>query len=183
MNGESYRVSVTFPKLAAYGAAIFLLTVFQTSFASRVTVFGAIPALTLAFTCAAGYFDGERTGCAVGVACGFLTDAFGGTWISFLPLVYCIAGFLVGHFSVRLSQADFRAGRCFIRYLMRLSATSAAGMVVCVIYCLMAGGEASILRIIGGTALPEAAATALCGTVYWPVFRLIYRRKLTGEEY
>ena len=166
-------------KIAAYGAAIFLIAVFQSSVAPRFAFFGATPVYLLALTAAAAYFDGENTGSVVGLAAGFCSDALGGVGISVLPIFYTLLGWCIGKFSAKLGH-----NRCTSiaeklgRWAIWLLAACAIGMIITVICLLLTAGKVHIFSVFLRLLLPEAVGTFLFGYPIGIIFIVIYRRRI-----
>ncbi len=151
---------------AVYIALAFLLAVFQTTVGKNIAILGAVPQLTLALTCAAGYFYGAAAGGTVGIVAGVFTSALGTVGISVLPLFYCVIGFLTGLFAPPKKTN-------FIRFIMALAATCAVGIAITIISLALGAGRPNIALALLHIALPEALNTFIYGTVIGLVHLLI----------
>ncbi len=94
-SGFSKNMSVK--KIVVYSVFLTVLIIF-TSFiqALGVTLFGAIPAVTLAAVCAIGFILGERFGAIFGIFSGIILDYVSSEGISFTPILYMLCGYLCG---------------------------------------------------------------------------------------
>ena len=178
-DNSNHASGVSIGKALAYSAAIFLLAVFQSSVAPRFPFFGTTPAYLLALTAAAAFFDGERTGAAVGLASGFLSDALGGVGISVLPILYTLLGWLVGRCVEKLGHDRSRSvGEGLLRWTVWLLAASGIGMIITAICLLLSAGKVHIFSVLLKMILPEAAGTFLFGYPIGIIFMIIYRRRM-----
>ena len=169
------------PKLTPLGAllyavAIFSVSVLQSCLYVSFSFFGTIPSLGICLCCAAGYFDGERTGGAVGLLTGFLVDALGNASFSLLPLAYALVGYFVGAFS--------NAGRglsplkaCLASFCARLGITAGCGAVITIFGILVSANSANFIYAFICIALPEAFITFVFGLLFWLAYRIIYRKR------
>lgn len=176
-NQES-RTGVSVRRIVAYGAAVFLLSVFQSTVAARFGFLGTAPALLLALTCAAAYFDGEHTGEAVGLASGFLLDALGGSGISVLPLAYTLTGWFIGKMTVRFGHDRIVSpGGRIVWWCVWLGAGVGIGMLITALCLFLTAGKVNIISAFLHIILPEALATYFSGFPLCFVYLLINRRK------
>lgn len=173
------RGSVSTAKIIIYGAVIFLLTVFQTTVASRFGFFGTTPALALALTCGAACFENERTGAVVGLSAGFCADALGNSGISLLPIIYVLVGWFGAGLAEKLGQN--RNKNSFGAKLLIWTLMLAAGCGVCMISTsiglLLTAGKLHIISAIVGILLPEALSTFVFGYPIGLIYLLVYRKR------
>lgn len=162
--------------VALYAIAVFLTAVIQSCLYRAFDFFGTIPSLTLAFTVAAGHFDGERTGGVTGLCSGFLTDALGSAAFSFLPLAYCVIGYFVG-VSSAACRGKTPAAHCFVSYCLRLAASVGVGATVTVFAIFFSANTPNIISAIFLVALPESVISFVFGLAFWCVYRLIYIKR------
>jgi len=166
-------------KIAAYGAVIFLLAVFQSSVAPRFPFFGTTPVYLLALTAAAAFFDGENTGAVVGLAAGFCADALGGVGISVLPIFYTLLGWTVGRFAAKLGHSRSTAvSEKLGRWAVWLLAACGFGMLITLVCFLLSAGKVHIFSVFLRLLLPEAVGTFLFGYPIGIIFIIIYRKRI-----
>ena len=79
-----------------YGAVLILLTVLQTTFIYRYSLYNVIPDLMLGAVCCIGIYRGEKHAALFGLFAGLFTDALGSVGLSLLPLFYTLSGYLCG---------------------------------------------------------------------------------------
>lgn len=170
-------------KIAAYGTAVFLIAVFQSSVAPRFPFFGTTPVYLLALTAAAAFFDGESTGSVVGLASGFIADALGGVGISVLPVLYTLLGFGIGRFASKLGHNRCTAvSERLGRWALWLAASCGAGMIITLICLLLSAGKVHIFSAFFKLLLPEAAGTFILGYPIGIIFIFIYRKRMDRYE-
>ena len=178
LDNKKHAGGVSIAKIIAYGAAVFLLAVFQSSVASRFQFFGATPAYLLALTAAAAFFDGENTGAAVGLGAGFCSDALGGVGISVLPIFYTLLGWFIGR-SVRKFGHEHSSslGERLLRWAIWLLSASGIGTIITTVCLLLSAGKVHILTVFGKMIIPEAIGTFLLGYPMGIIFMIIYRKR------
>ena len=170
-------------KIAAYGTAVFLIAVFQSSVAPRFPFFGTTPVYLLALTAAAAFFDGESTGSIVGLASGFVADALGGVGISVLPVFYTLLGWGIGRFVSKLGHNRSTAiAEKLGRWALWLAASCGVGMIITFICLLLSAGKVHILAAFAKLVLPEAIGTFLFGYPIGIIFIFIYRKRIDRYE-
>lgn len=76
-----------------FGFLLLISTVLQTT---CLSVFGIVPGLTFALTCAIGFICGDKAGAIFGILAGFSIDFMGNAGISLSPLLYMFCGYLCG---------------------------------------------------------------------------------------
>ena len=82
-------------KALVYGAALFVLTVMQTTFFARLTLFGATPDLLCAAVITLAMLEGERTGGVCGIAAGAFAVFLGGASVLYIPFSF-FCGYIFG---------------------------------------------------------------------------------------
>ena len=169
------------PKLGPLGVTIYVISAFfiavaQSSLYRGFSFFGTLPALGLCFSCAAGYFDGEKTGGAVGLLTGFLVDALGNTSFSLLPLAYALVGYFVGVFGTAgRGLSPLKA--CFASFCVRLGAAVGVGAIVTLFGILVLSSSPNFLHALVFVTLPEALISYVFGLLFWVAYRIIYRKR------
>lgn len=83
-------------KSLAYGGAVILTALLQTTVFAEFRFFGAVPDLMLMLVITVAMFEREKGGAACGLFAGFLIEALGSTGVSILPLIYMFCGIFVG---------------------------------------------------------------------------------------
>ncbi len=157
-----------------YALVIFLLAVLQSTLGPRIGFFGNTPALLLALTAAAAFYDGEKTAMLVGLLSGFLLDALGGVGVSVLPLAYCLTGWFISLAVKRM--AHDRSDRFhirYLRYLIWLSAAVGIGMVITALCLLLTAGRVNIISTFVQILLPEALGSLVWGLPIGLVYQLL----------
>ena len=178
LDNKKHAGGVSIAKIIAYGAAVFLLAVFQSSVASRFQFFGATPAYLLALTAAAAFFDGENTGAVVGLASGFCADALGGVGISVLPIFYTLLGWFIGRCVRKFGHEQSASiGERLLRWAIWLLAAAGVGMIITALCLLLFAGKVHILTAFGKMIIPEAIGTFLLGYPIGIIFMIIYRNR------
>jgi rod shape-determining protein MreD len=150
-----------------YGAIIFIFSILQTSFFSRLLFFGAIPNIMLIVVIGASIYEGERTGAVVGIAAGVFIEAQGGIGIPILPLLL----FLVGYFYGIMSKQFVKDG--FFIYLIYMVVGCLVGSVVTLIQTALFASNYNLPQILKNIILPEYIYTLLLSIPCYPLFKLI----------
>lgn len=78
-----------------FSLIIFVSAILQTT---CLSVFGSVPALTLAIVCAIGFVCGEKVGAISGILTGALLDILGGSVYSLSPILFMLCGYFCGVF-------------------------------------------------------------------------------------
>ena len=167
-------------RIVIYTSAVLLVASFQSAFFGKVTFFGAVPALLLAMTVAAGFFESETTGAVVGCGAGLAADLIGGTGVMFSALTYAVVGFLVGYIFGRKTRT--RVSAVIADWSFALLFTVGIGAVITVLNMVLSLGKfefgGAFLYII----LPEAAGTYIFGYIACPIYLLIYKKRFFTEK-
>lgn len=93
--GKKVKVKLIVGCTLCFSLIIFVSAILQTT---CLSVFGSVPALTLAIVCAIGFICGEKAGAISGILTGALVDILGGTEISASPLLFMLCGYFCGVF-------------------------------------------------------------------------------------
>lgn len=158
-------------KMAFFAFLIFLCAVLQTSFFSRVRLFGATPDITLALVMGLAVFDGERTGAALGIWAGVAADALGGAALLFSPLFYMLAGYFAGIAVRTLLGKNFPSWvvLCFAGYVCR-------AMISLILTAISADSASlSFSLALRRVILPEFASSFPLAMLFYFFARLVCR--------
>ena len=180
MTGERAKTGAVPPLtplgVTLYALGAFFVAVAQSSLYRGFSFFGTLPSLGLCFSCAAGYFDGEKTGGAVGLFTGFLVDALGNASFSILALAYALVGYFVGVFShTKRGLAPIKS--CFASFCVRLGASVGVGAIVTLFGILVLSSSPNFLHALVFVTLPEALISFVFGILFWAAYRIIYRKR------
>lgn len=160
----------------AFGIALTLLAVLQTSVCSRLRIFSAVPDFLFAATVAAAFFCGRETGAIVGIAAGFLSEALGGApGYRILPVAFFLVGYLVGHFSRIFAE------RSFVPYAIVAAASLPVHALITVVRLFLNYGNVRMRHSFTGLFLPEAGALLVAALLIWFPFRAMCRKLETDR--
>ena len=156
-------------RILVYGPTLLILALLQTTLFSAFPLLGMVPDLCLLLVLGIAMFDGAQSGGAVGIVAGFLESALGGAGISFLPLLFFLIGYGIGHLSGRAlartfpSYLIFAAVLCFLRPALTLA----------VIGLKAHASGFDLTAIIRGTLAYEFLANLTASVPMYPLIRQI----------
>lgn len=149
---------------------VLVLAVLQITVFSQISFFGTTPDLMLCAVLGVSFFLGRYAGAITGIGAGFLIEALGSTGISLLPLFYLFLGYVVGHY------ARVIVPKRLVPYLVYLLLSLLFRAGITLTYISMNYQSFHILQILVNTLLPEAADTAIMGSLlYFPIKLLCSR--------
>lgn len=147
------------------GLLLFFMTIIQTSVIARVKTFGVSCDMMISVVLGFSYFFGCYTGAIVGIAAGFLTDAFGSVGLSVLPLVYLLIGYITGYYVKALNA------RGYLSYLICLGIVLPIRFLITLIMTLISVNGFHFPTFLLTLALPEMLGTAIFGlALYFPIW-------------
>lgn len=164
-------LSRTRRRVILYGITLVLLALTQTTLTHAFPILGAIPDLCLLFVLGIAMFDGAESGGAVGITAGFLECALGGIGISFLPLIFFIIGYGVGHLAGRAlartfpSYMIFALALCFLRGAVTLASIGLGARAT----------GFDLTAITRGTLAPEFVVNLVTALPMYPLIRKIHK--------
>ena len=82
--------------ILVYGLLTVVLAVLQTTLVPRFPIYDATPDIMIGAIAFLGIYRGERTAALFGLSAGLCIDGLSSVGVSFLPLFYCLAGFVCG---------------------------------------------------------------------------------------
>ena len=180
MDKHAKRGGATPLRVIIYTLVVLITASFQSAFFGKVTFFGTVPALLLALTAAAAFFDGTNTGVAVGCGAGLCADAIGGFGIMFSAFVYVIIGLFVG--AVFGERAKSRPSAMLADWSLALLATVAVGELVTILNMVLSLGKFEFGKALLYIILPETIGTYIFGFLAFPIYLLIYKNRF-AEKY
>lgn len=80
-----------------YGLFAIILSILQTTLIPRMHIYDATPDILIGAIAFLGIYRGEKTAALFGLLAGLCVDGLGSVGVSFLPLFYCIGGFICGN--------------------------------------------------------------------------------------
>ena len=80
-----------------YGLFAIILTVLQTTLVPRMPIYDATFDILIGAIAFLGIYRGEKTAALFGLFAGLCIDGLNSVGVSFLPLFYCIGGFVCGN--------------------------------------------------------------------------------------
>ncbi len=174
--GKKIKVKQIIAYVLCFSLLIFVSAILQTT---CLSVFGSVPALTLALVCAIGFIFGEKTGAITGIITGALTDILGGTALSVSPLLFMLCGYFCGVFVGWFLRKNLPS---FIFYAM------IAGLlreIFTFAYLILTSGSLSVIDMLLKIVIPEYFAYVLCvipayGAVFG-IYRLFKGKDIKGK--
>ena len=143
---------------------VLILSVMQVTVCSRFSIFGATPDLMICTVLCVAFFAGRYAGAITGIGAGFFIEAMGSVGISLLPLFYLFLGYVAGHYA-RASHP-----KRYTVYLFYLFFAIIYRMIITITYIGLTYESFHLLEILTKILLPEAADTAIAGSVlYFPI--------------
>ncbi|MBR5314887.1 MAG: hypothetical protein IKU45_05710, partial [Clostridia bacterium] len=94
-NNYTSKVGIVFDVLV-YGLFAIILSVLQTTLVPRMPIYDATPDIIIGAIAFLGIYRGEKTAALFGLFAGLCVDGLSSVGVSFLPLFYCIGGFVCG---------------------------------------------------------------------------------------
>ena len=153
IEGKKIKVWQIIAYALSFSILIFASSLLQTTWLS---VFGCVPALTLAIICAMGFICGEKVGALSGIFAGALIDILGGGEYSMSPLLFMLCGYMCGVFVGWFLSKNLPS---FIFY------AAFAGIlreIFTIVYFILSTRSFSILPLFGRIVIPEYFAYILC---------------------
>ena len=180
MDKHAKRGGATPLRVIIYTLVVLIVASFQAAFFGKVTFFGAVPALLLALTAAAAFFDGPKTGVAVGCGAGLCVDAIGGFGIMFSAFIYAIIGLAIG--AVFGERAKTKPSSMLADWSLTLLVTVAVGEIVTILNMVLSLGKFEFGKALLYIILPETIGTYVFGFLAFPIYLLIYKNRFS-EKY
>ena len=158
-------------RVILYGFSLIVLALVQTTLTHAFPFSGVIPDLCLLFVLGIAMFDGAESGGALGISAGFLESALGGIGVSFLPLIFFVIGYGIGHLAGRALARTFPSYMIFALALcvLRAAITLAA---------IGLGARATgfdLTAITRGTLAPEFTVNLIAALPMYPLIRKIHK--------
>lgn len=153
VGGKKIKVWQIFAYTLSFSILIFTSSVLQTT---CLSVFGCVPAITLAIICAMGFICGEKVGAISGIFAGALIDILGGGEFSTSPILFMLCGYACGVFVGWFLSKNLPS---FIFY------AAFAGIlreIFTIVYFILSTGSFSIFQLFGKIIIPEYFAYILC---------------------
>lgn len=141
--------------LAVSLAALFLISLVQTSFLPSLGIFGAVPDLVLIFVCGIAFYLGPVDGALFGLVGGILLDGLGDVGLSFLPLFYTALGILCGFLAAGMFANKF------IHWMVYSAIFCTAKAFYSIFRIVLDSGEVRFGGAFGASVLPELFGTLL----------------------
>lgn len=140
-----------------YGVFAALLAILQTTLVPRIPIYDAIPDIIIGAIAFLGIYRGEKTAALFGLFAGLCVDGLSSVGVSFLPLFYCIGGFVCGN----VGKAAKENAR-FAAFLVTIPAFSLCRTLITFIKHLISYSSALDYKHYGlFIALPEFVSTLL----------------------
>ena len=153
-----------FADILFFGLLGILLVILQTTLIPRVSIFDASPDIILGAIAFLGICRDEKIASIFGLTMGLCVDALTTTGLSFLPLFYCILGFVCGQIG-KASKNNTR----FAAFLVTIPALSLSRVFVTFLYALIDyNSKIDYIRFLTHTALPEFVSNlVICIPVFF----------------
>ncbi len=155
---------------------IILAVLLQYSILSRWTLLAITPNLLLGLTCIYGLMYGQKYGMLCGVIAGLVMDAFGGGMIGLYGLIYCVIGYINGHFHNMFFPEDHKMpiiGLCITDF--------AYGVLIYFLYYFIRG-DFHFFFYIMNIIMPELVITVLLMIPIYYVLLLLEEKISIGEQ-
>ncbi len=150
----------------AYTVLAVLFTVLQTTLVCRYQILDAVADIVIGVIVYLGIYRGEKTAALFGLFIGLCIDGLSGVGVSFLPLFYCLCGFVCATIG---SNAKDNAK--FAAFLVTIPAVCLSRTVITFIDCLLKyGNTVNYKQFLLSTALPEFLSTLI---LCLPVFLIV----------
>ncbi len=150
----------------AYTVLAVLFTILQTTLVCRYQFFDAVADIVIGVIVYLGIYRGEKTAALFGLFIGLCIDGLSGVGVSFLPLFYCICGFVCAAVG-----ANARNSAKFAAFLVTIPAVCLSRTVITFIDCLLRyGNTIDYKQFLLYTALPEFLSNLI---LCLPIFLIV----------
>lgn len=156
-------------KAMIYGTALFLLAIMQTSFFSRVNIFGATPDLLLGAVLTLAMHEDHKASAVCGIISGFFYCALGATTYP----IYILFSFLCGYMLWSVSERVF--GKNYISFLSLAIFTYGAKALFNIVEQSLSAHSFNVFQTIIHVALPEFLSSMLFCSISYGIFYNICR--------
>ena len=136
-----------------FSLIIFFSAILQTT---CLSVFGSVPALTLAIVCAIGFVSGEKAGAISGILTGALVDILGSNGGSVSPILFMLCGYFCGAF------VGWFLSKNLPSFLLYAAIAGLLREAFTLVYVVLKFESLSIGQIFLKIIIPEYFAYALC---------------------
>ena len=152
-----------FPDILFYGLLGILLVILQTTLVPRFAIYDATPDIIIGAIAFLGIYRDEKVASIFGLVMGLCVDALTTTGLSFLPLFYCILGFVCGY----VGKASKNNAR-FAAFLVTIPWLSLSRVAITFLYNVINyQAKLDYMRYLTHTAIPELVSTlVLCLPVF-----------------
>ncbi len=162
-----------------YAASFLLVLVgflLQVSVLPAFTGTGIRPNIMIILVASFGFMNGEKSGMAMGFACGLLTDIFFGSAIGLYTLLYVLAGYLNGLFQRVFYPEELKLP------LMLILGSDVGLNFVC--YCLLflLRSRLNIVFYLFHVILPEAVFTFVIAVAVYPLLLFLHKKLEQAEK-
>ena len=151
--GKKVNVGQMIACTVCFSVIIFLSAILQTT---CLSVFGSVPALTLAIICAIGFVCGEKVGAISGILTGVLVDILGGTGYSVSPILFMLCGYFCGVFVGWFLTKNLPS------FLFYAALAGILREIFTFAYLILVSRNFSFLQIFTDIVIPEYLAYLLC---------------------
>ena len=162
-------------KYALCAVTLLLTAAFQTSFFASSGLFAAVPDLLLTLVAGLALIEGEKCGSVCGIFAGLLAFSLGGTGTMFLPVFYCLEGYIYGV----IGRTVFR--RNLLSWTVYTVPLVLARSLLSLVYLLIAERIAQFWPVFLGILLPELVLTFLFSYLSyffaWLILRPFHKKR------
>lgn len=157
------------------GAAVWVLSLLQTSFFPHFAIFGAVPDLVLVLVLVTARETDEKFGGTVGLLAGILTFMLGDVGVALWILFYAALGLLAG------LLAKYILGRNYPSYLVFAAVASLVKLAYGLGLCALLSADVQLGRAFIESLFPEALLTFFAAALLYVPLRGFVRRTKRKE--
>ena len=152
-------------KAMLYGAALFVLSIMQTSFFSQINILGATPDLLLGAVLTLAMFEDHKTSAVCGIIAGFFNCALGGAMYP----IYILFSFMCGYVFWNVSERVF--GKNYVSFISLALLTYGAKALYNLVELSLTAHSFNVLSAVVNVALPEFLSSMLFCSISYGIFR------------
>lgn len=152
-------------KAMLYGAALFVLSIMQTSFFSQINILGATPDLLLGAVLTVAMFDDREASAVSGIIAGFFYCALGGA----VHPIYILFSFLCGYVLPSVSARVL--GKNYVSFVSLALFTYGAKVLYNLIELSLTAHSFNIFSALVNVAAPEFISSMLFCSISYGIFR------------